>query len=291
MADVNISVFDSVAVSESVDLDIFLFTDIPTVYDSVTVTESVAVMLELNIFEYETVTVTESVSAFSLHIGTDPRDTKIPVWEIDAKFADALIADVTEPVWELSGYLGALLDEAAPGWEIEATGSEQPLLDIIGDLPIYSIEAQFGSELLEDIPVWQSSLTISYLEELTLDKSMPGWKIDGSILPAGWLTLEKWSPVWIMEGTIALEDMATLDGNIPIWRITSTALSGIRLTLDVKEPIWNIDASVYSGNMTLDANIPVWILEGVGTGGQDSGGGYITDKSRFADYVLRYVRP
>jgi hypothetical protein len=287
MADVNISVFDSVTVAEYIETDPKSL----LVYDSVTVVESVDLIVELNISVSETVTIVESVSVFSMHIGTDPRGTNIPIWEIDAKFADALIADVTEPLWELSGYLGALLDEAAPGWEIEATASEQPLLDVIGDLPIYSIEAQFGSELVEDIPVWQGSLTISYPEKLTLDKSMPGWKIDGSILPAGWLTLEKWSPVWIMEGTIALEDMATLDRNIPVWRITSTALSGVQLTLDAKEPIWSIDASVYSGNMTLDTNIPVWVLEGIGTGGQDSGGGYITDKSRFTDYVLRYVRP
>ena len=42
---------------------------------------------------------------------------------------------------------------------------------------------------------------------------------------------------------------------------------------------------------TLDKNLPEVIMSGEGYGtGSGTGGGYVTDKSRFDDYVLRYSR-
>ncbi len=295
MADVDISTpFDAVSVQESVDLDIFYFTDVPTVYDGVTVSEYVKVNVVLCPHVYDEVTVDDEPTVWTMHIYTNPAGLYRPLWTLEASFGDVLVLNEQMPVRDCEGYFGSRLVKNIPGRTLEASVTIHPVMNLSEKMPAYRIDASFGSRLVEKIPVWEAELEISYPEFATLRKTMPGWKIEATMIPGGWMKLEKWIPMWSLEGSIKEEDILRLDERMPVWKGEASALAGVAMELDERWPVWDIDASLFSGNMTLDVSMPAWLMDGVGTGDDTSGagaGGSMTDKTRFTDYILRYERP
>jgi hypothetical protein len=288
------NVYDETTVTESVTLEI---SDLEiSVFDTVTVVDAgISFAFSGVISVYETVTVTD-VPSFQHHwfLKVDPRKQlryklKWPVWESDSAMGVELDLDGKAPTRSLEAYCGSVLDAKLPTWSSDIAVSETQMAhgDALG--PAFTVVGYFGAIGEGTLPTWTLEVTTSGFDILYLDVIAPGWTLAADMSIEVFLTLAKRIPFWQMDADISAEGLLSLNEERAPYTIDASLLSGVMLDTDSEMPMWQLEASIYSGEMSLDATMPIWVIRDV-PGGEE-GGGELTDKSRFTDYILRYTRP
>lgn len=270
----DISVYDEIAVTESLDFGGELGYRQISVNDSISVSDILTIQPELS---FRT----------DLREGRNP---KAPVHAIEAEFASAFSASTygsKTPVRSIQAYAGSELDKTTPTHSIEATLTpDSYFFSLDSKIPTAEVIAETGWSLDEKAPT--RSIDSEFIQELALQllKRMPGWRITATMEGAYSFSLDKDMPVWYGDLSLVTSEEAPLRLNekIPFPRLSSTAYEQGSFTLDRSLPFWKIESAAYSGAFELDKSMPAWIIESLSDA-------VMAEDNRFSDYILRYVRP
>ena len=147
MADLDISIYESVGVAESISQG-----DMPvSLYDSISVTDVVTIQP-------------------GLYFYTDPRSARnprIPVHSIEAEFAQAFNSTDrnNHPLRSIESYAGSELDKTAPTYELEATlVPDSYTFTLNKKIPTYGVVADTGWMLISKSPSY--GIDSQFLQEL-----------------------------------------------------------------------------------------------------------------------------
>lgn len=216
-------------------------------------------------------------------------DKWLPGLEIEAQAGERADLDAKLPDLELEVRMGARADDLdLPALKIDAVLNEGQVGSLDKLLPGIRCEAFVGANLDSTLPDIELQGEIIFDLLADLDKTLPGLKIEATGTHSGAGTLDKDIPMLLVEGEISCDPVITLEKVLPGTTCAAHALAS-GATLDKRLPAFVIEATgdISAASGTLDKYLPAVIMAGEGYG---TGGGYVTDKSRFADYILRYSR-
>jgi len=220
-------------------------------------------------------------------------DKWLPGLEIEAQAGERADLDAKLPNLEIEVRMGARADDLdLPALEIDAVLNEGHVGSLDKLLPGLQCEASMGARLDATLPDMELQGEIIFDLLADLDKTLPGLKIEATGSDSGNGVLDAGIPMLLVEGEISCDPVTTLEKILPGITCAAHAFAS-GATLDKRLPTLGLvatgDISAASG--TLDKYLPAVIMTGEGYGtGDGTGGGYVTDKSRFDDYILRYSR-
>jgi len=212
--------------------------------------------------------------------------------EIEAQAGERLTLDATLPSLEFEARIGVRGDDLTlPLLEIDATLLQGHIGSLDRLMPGMGCEAFVGANLDSTIPDMELDAAITVIAVGTLDKTIPGLEIEATGVHAGNGTLDIKLPTLLLEGDIGCDPYTSLDEILPGINCAATArYSG--MTLDKRIAAITITATgkITAASGTLDSDCPPVIMSGEGYGGSGTGGGYVTNRGRFDDYLLRHSR-
>jgi len=220
-------------------------------------------------------------------------DKWLPGLEIEAQAGERADLDVKLPNLEIEVRMGGRADDLdLPALEIDAVLNEGHIGSLDKLLPGIKCEALIGARLDSTLPDMELQGEITFDLLASLDKTLPGLKIEATGSDSGNGVLDADIPMLLVEGDIGCDPVIALEKILPGITCAAHALAS-GATLDKRLPTLGLVATgdISAVPCTLDKNLPAVIMsgEGYGTGG-GTGGGYVADKGRFDDYILRYSR-
>lgn len=311
MADIDVSIFDSVS---ALDLNYgAMHREVPARYDLVGTAEYVFVDTFIPLEIFESVSVSEYYESwgggfiksedigvsdvptvsFAYFIYPDPRDDykmKMPVRRLTASFNSAF--STSDNLWQPArsglAYFGGRLSEQIPVRGLSASMSVLSIGSSLNrNIPVWSGTGSFGARLSERIPVSTLSASFAFADSFRLAAVLPFWRLNAEFTYPNSFTLSRQIPIWIGEGELvftAISD-AYLDEKIPGALLFRGSMyeEGV-FNLDEKIPVWRLESNLFAPGFYLNGAIPVWVVK-------DALDGYLKEQNRFADYILRYIRP
>jgi len=271
--------------------------DVPTIYDSISVSEDVALFLpSINLFDSVTVEDVNTVT-FQMEIREDPRiayKMKVPVRELSGNVTPSFhISSITPNKWggySGLGYFGSRLSETIPLADLSGSMFVADVgMSSDTNIPVRSGSGRFGWRLAGYTPTRSFSASLLNDYYLSLDKRVPVRSLTGEFKYSSSFTLSRQIPLWV--GSVSLvfsqEVGASAVVRIPgafIFSGSGRALG--TFSLDGNTPVRSIESDMYCVSMVLDEEIPVWLSDS-----NVAVAMVMTDTVRLTDYVLRYVRP
>ena len=276
--------------------------DVPTIYDSISVSEDVALFLP-SVNQSDSVTVEDvNTVTFQMDIREDPRSAfkmKLPTWRLfpggsfSPVFYDRQLNDVGLNKWggySGLGYFGSRLSETIPLADLSGSMFVADVgMSSDTNIPVRSGSGRFGWRLAGYAPTRSFSASLLNDYYLILDKRIPVRSLTGKFKYPSSFTLSRQIPLWV--GSVSLvfsqEVGASAVVRIPgafIFSGSGRALG--TFSLDKNTPIRSIESDMYCISMVLDEKIPVWLSD-IDAAAITT----MTDTVRFTDYILRYTRP
>jgi hypothetical protein len=220
-------------------------------------------------------------------------DASLPAVIGEASISPGLSLDAKLPAISCEAYGGSIAEGELPAIECEGVIGSVTVGRLDRMLPGIRCEAYCGSRLDRKIPTVSCEATASGPTLCWLDKELPGVTCIATGSGGPGATLNKDIPVLKCEGVISCDTVITLDKHLPGIRcIASGRRAGSKLDARVPAIIGDEDNFLSESlvHATLDAMLPAIIMAGEGYGGDGNGGGSISYRSRFTDYILRYDR-
>lgn len=220
-------------------------------------------------------------------------DAMLPAIECEASISPHLSLDAKLPTISCEAQSGSYVDRKLPTIECEGEIGSVVVGRLDGLLPGIRCEAYCGARLDKRIPTVSCEGEITFPVLGWLDRDIPGVTCEGAISGGAGAWLDKGIPVIRCEGIVSCSPIISLDETLPGIRCSASG-RWCGATLDARLPAVRSDeddtVSESLVHCTLDAMLPAVIMAGEGYGGSGDGGGAISYKSRFEDYILRYNR-
>ena len=263
-----------------------------SIFDSVSAQEDISSFLEIGLSVYDTIAVAEYAVVYDpVHFYTDPRDAykmMLPVWELVADFHKVFDCseNLKSPGYSILAHCGAILDERLSTRSLSGSIGQDYGFSGSRNIPVYGGVGYFGGSLRENLPGYTAVLEFAFADVFVLDKEISPWALAASFLYPDLFSLSRQITIWKMQdGSLDLTEMGSyLVATIPFYKLSSTMLLMDYMELLKRIPVWRLESSIFTGDFNLSSNLPVWIVEAVTEGS-------LFEDSRFSDYVLRYIRP
>lgn len=267
-----------------------------SIYDEVSLTESYTGYGELPADVYDSVSVAESVSSqlitFLIHDGAE---WYIPPPSLEAEFERELTMEGYVSVgycdgefgFEVTGYLPTITGEG------EFTFAEP--MTLTGLLSAPSLVGEFGLEVDSYIPQLTISAELSDLT-LSLEGRLSALRGEGSFDYDGTLTAEGYFPPLLLTGEVSSDFDSTLamEGYLPPFLFKAVADESRDLTLTGYVPTMLIELELEQLSMTMTGFVPALVgASGLGAG-EDQGIAetpVLYDSTLYdSDYIIQYER-
>lgn len=269
MSDIDISIVDSMSLSEGV----WTSPTTRTAYELLVVVDYPTLLIPIPFASGQ------MYSPVARMLSTDATS------DMSSKFARAFTSDPnglkTAGAVGL-GYFGALLNTKAATPALSGTLTQNSFgLSLNEIAPTASGEGFFGGSVNVVSPVPQLEAGFNLGGTFSLASYSPTWSLSASFDQPRTFSLNRQAPAWIGTGTLT----ETQPGMVLASRSSASKLLASMyeeggFNLDGIAPVCGIESTMYSGGFYLNAYAPAAVMVN----------NTLVYKTRFSDYILRYVR-
>ena len=289
----DITIYDEISISE--DIGLLLDSNI-SIYDSTVVSETVITNLTHNISVYDNITVIENISLINItFFGTDTRLShypKLPTVSCEATFRESIQVEGEVPTVECVGYFGSSVigKVPVPSSVVIIQGLYAGYISVAGNLPI-TVSAGFFGGVVEDKVPTVSCTAILANRDIAVSGYAPVISAE-IVIPNNFITISEYTPFPSVQAELTVDGYITVTGIVPV-AIGSILISeAVVIAINGIAPVTRTEYdSMTVGSSSIDIlGIAPVVSMYYPTGEEDPGGITIMEEERFADITLQYKR-
>lgn len=208
-----------------------------------------------------------SLPSLTLTAGTGGLDASLPVFTISATAAYEPFAVNDLPVFELEGGgWGAEItaDNTFPVLELDASVTNEGVLQADNTLPAFELDASIGFALDETLPSFSLEASAEAGAVISADNTFPALLLDAVLESSVAVTLDDTLPAFTLSASIASGTLVTLDQNLPAFTLSAQSETGRDATFTESLPAFTLVANAYVQNdIVFDNTMPAFFVSAV----------------------------